>query len=638
MNPEQIHQLPLSAIERDPAQPRRTFDATELADLAHDIEASHVKQPIEVYQLEENRYRLKTGERRWRASKLARKTTIPAIIVDHTGDDLAELADQCKENALRKDLSPIEWAHVFARLRDEGGIATHQIPTWLSEHGLRTFSRPAVSNYLAMLDLPEWVTDRINDGRLSAAHAKFLCRAKGADEVFDYLREDVEMAEEEERHYTTRDAEDGVQWGFQEKTQRLDGAPFDLAGCKKCRFRRLIKNSGRDYQYCLSEPCYQGKVKQQEQARADELAADRAAREQAERQGEESTGGDNEERPAQPKTAAAGAKPAEPAQVRTVAGLGFATDYMPIDRMSIDTAECQGCASNKQTEEYGPTCFDTECYQRKHRAAGREVGRLGRVSALLDAWLREQCKARMGELSRQQVLLWVALGGPECKRISYGGHNYLFSNYRTPKEIDGVAKAMNWSSLAHLLNDPRSSEEQDSHDEDPVALAVDAIIDEMSRRPLRELAHFLSVDLSTYRVDEAYLKTLGTEGLTELLRLVVGDEADNMAGQSKTQRALRDLILADYVDAIGLPQELRDDWNKSQEPEAIDLPDISHMAEHLVDQAQEMIAAGDDRNLTTLLDIHTEAEERHWGAPVEYWESVDAAVRERIADVSQETE
>ena len=642
MPAQQIQHLPLDSIERDENQPRTLFDAQKLADLAHDIEQGEVKQPIEVFEIEPGRYRLKTGERRWRGSKLVRKATIPAIIVSQeTADPMADFIDQCKENALRQDLTPIEWARVFVRIRDEAGVATHQIPTYLAEHGLRIFSRSAISNHIAMLELPDWAIERINDGRLTPSHAKFLGRAKGAELALDALREDIEEAEELGTVYTTADAENAVYHAFAASYPDLDCASFDVTGCTKCRFRRTIKTDRRDAYFCLSEPCHQQKTAEARHAHEDQLAADRAEREriQAEAHGWEPESDHQEQEDQAPKVkhADAGTKPAEPEPVRDTSGLTYGDDYLPIAHADFDTTECQGCPSNKKTEFYNETCFDPECAKRKQRATSKEAGRLGRVSALLDDWLRGQIKRRLGEVERQQILLWAAIGGPGEKRMSWGGDAYVSSEHQTPKNIRRVAEAMNWSSFAHLLEDRRTKEEQDDPASDPVALAVDLIVDEMAKLPLRQLATYLEIDINAYRADEAYLKTLGTEGLTALLALVVGEHAETMVAQSKTQRAVRDLILADYVEQIGLPDELREDWRKSQEPKQQEMPKPHDMAKHLVDKARALAAAGDERNITTLLDILTEAEERHWAGNVEYWESVDAKARAAIEEVSEET-
>jgi ParB/RepB/Spo0J family partition protein len=111
--------IPVALIDRDPAQPRTHFDEAALADLAESIRAHGVIQPIEVEATGDGRYRLHHGERRWRASKLAGRETIPAVVAPPRAAD-ERLVRQALENLHREDLNPIDEARVYQGLIDHG--------------------------------------------------------------------------------------------------------------------------------------------------------------------------------------------------------------------------------------------------------------------------------------------------------------------------------------------------------------------------------------------------------------------------------------------------------------------------------------------------------------------------------------
>lgn len=119
MNGAHLVEIPVECIDRDPAQPRQYFDEVELAGLAESIRAHGVIQPVEVEATGDGRYRLHHGERRLRASRLAGRATIPAVVAPPRTADEA-LVRGLIENLHRADLNPIEEARVFARLIEMG--------------------------------------------------------------------------------------------------------------------------------------------------------------------------------------------------------------------------------------------------------------------------------------------------------------------------------------------------------------------------------------------------------------------------------------------------------------------------------------------------------------------------------------
>ena len=162
---DEVRMLPIHLIDPNREQPRRSFDEGALNDLAQSIRAVGVLQPIIVAQSGE-RYTIIAGERRYRASRLAEKTEIPAIVRDW--DEQTRLEAALIENLQRDNLNPIEEAMGVRRLMDETGLTQEQAAERLGE------SRPAVANLLRLLTLPDAVRQMLIEGRLSAGHGRAL--------------------------------------------------------------------------------------------------------------------------------------------------------------------------------------------------------------------------------------------------------------------------------------------------------------------------------------------------------------------------------------------------------------------------------------------------------------------------------
>lgn len=162
---DEVRMLPVHLIDPNREQPRRSFDEGALNDLAQSIRAVGVLQPIIVAQSGE-RYTIIAGERRYRASRLAEKTEIPAIVRDW--DEQTRLEAALIENLQRDNLNPIEEAMGVRRLMDETGLTQEQAAERLGK------SRPAVANLLRLLTLPDAVRQMLIEGKLSAGHGRAL--------------------------------------------------------------------------------------------------------------------------------------------------------------------------------------------------------------------------------------------------------------------------------------------------------------------------------------------------------------------------------------------------------------------------------------------------------------------------------
>ena len=164
-----VEQIPLDLIDENPYQTRRTFDPAAMTELAESIKASGLAQPIVVRPGTNGRYVLVLGERRCRASKLAGKKTVSAIVRALGDEQAAEMT--IVENLQRQDLNCLEQAHAFSRLSRDFNLTQEQI-------GQRTgISRESVANYTRLLKLPQGVLDLLGEGKLGFSEARVLLEA-----------------------------------------------------------------------------------------------------------------------------------------------------------------------------------------------------------------------------------------------------------------------------------------------------------------------------------------------------------------------------------------------------------------------------------------------------------------------------
>ena len=158
--------LNINEIIPNKEQPRKTFDQTALEELADSIRQHDVLQPLLVRPLPNGAYQLVAGERRWRASRLAELKEVPVIIKELTDTEAMEIA--IIENLQREDLNPIEEAEGLQTLIDKCGFTQEEVATSVGK------SRPAITNALRLLKLPEDVREMTKKGEISAGHARAL--------------------------------------------------------------------------------------------------------------------------------------------------------------------------------------------------------------------------------------------------------------------------------------------------------------------------------------------------------------------------------------------------------------------------------------------------------------------------------
>ena len=170
----ELRLLSVSRLEPRQDQPRSVFDDDALAELADSIRRYGVIQPVTARKLPSGYYQIIAGERRWRAARLAGLNEIPVRVIEADDRRAAELA--LVENLQREDLNPIEEARGYRALMDDYGLTQEETAQSVGR------SRPAVANALRLLNLSAPVMGMVEDGTLSAGHARALLSLSGEKE------------------------------------------------------------------------------------------------------------------------------------------------------------------------------------------------------------------------------------------------------------------------------------------------------------------------------------------------------------------------------------------------------------------------------------------------------------------------
>ena len=165
--------LPIAQVEASLKQPRKRFDDDTLADLAESIRQHGIIQPLVVRRLNTGYYQIISGERRWRAARMANLDEVPAIVIE--ADDRKAMELGLIENLQREDLNPMEEAQGYETLIQEHGMTQEEVAQRVGK------SRPAVANALRLLNLPENLKPLVEDGKLSGGHARALLPIKDHD-------------------------------------------------------------------------------------------------------------------------------------------------------------------------------------------------------------------------------------------------------------------------------------------------------------------------------------------------------------------------------------------------------------------------------------------------------------------------
>lgn len=157
--------LPIDQIKPNKGQPRKLFKPDELEELTDSIRQNGILQPLLVRHKDDH-YEIVAGERRYQAAREAGLSEVPVVIRDISDEDVFKLA--LIENLQRSDLSPLEEAHGYRQLIKDKGLTQEELANLLSK------SRSTITNTLRLLDLPEEVQELVDDGKLTAGHARAI--------------------------------------------------------------------------------------------------------------------------------------------------------------------------------------------------------------------------------------------------------------------------------------------------------------------------------------------------------------------------------------------------------------------------------------------------------------------------------
>jgi ParB family chromosome partitioning protein len=180
---DRIEKIPVAKLQPSPFQPRKHFDEAALAGLAASIKRHGIVQPLVVTPGAKDGYTLIAGERRWRAAKLAKLDTVPALV--RTSKELEQMELALIENVQRVDLSPLEQAVSIERLHEQFSLSYDEIATRLGK------ANSTVNNTVRLLRLPGDARDALAAGKISEGHARAILALKGDAERQAYLLQTI---------------------------------------------------------------------------------------------------------------------------------------------------------------------------------------------------------------------------------------------------------------------------------------------------------------------------------------------------------------------------------------------------------------------------------------------------------------
>ncbi len=205
-----VIEIPLTEIRSNPYQPRKDFDEKSLAEFAESIKEHGVIQPIIVKKSIKG-YELIAGERRTRASKMAGKETIPAIVRDFTDQEMMEVA--LLENIQREDLNPIEEAEAFNKIIEDNNFTQEEVAKKFGK------SRSYITNLLGLLHLPPKTRSYVQEGKISMGHARVLSKLSNPDQIEEIANKIIEEG------LSVRETEKITSTSETPKTNKIKRAP-----------------------------------------------------------------------------------------------------------------------------------------------------------------------------------------------------------------------------------------------------------------------------------------------------------------------------------------------------------------------------------------------------------------------------
>jgi len=207
-----VHTLKINDVEPDKNQPRKAFDDEKLSELASSIKQHGVIQPIVVKPIEDGRYSIVAGERRWRAARRAGLLEIPVVIREYSDREIREIS--LIENLQREDLNPIEEATGYKNLIEEFSLKQEEVASIIGK------SRPVIANAIRILSLPNEIIEMVKNNNITAGHAKALLSIENDAEKINLAKKieidkltvrDIEKFAEKKKKNTEKSEEETIE-------------------------------------------------------------------------------------------------------------------------------------------------------------------------------------------------------------------------------------------------------------------------------------------------------------------------------------------------------------------------------------------------------------------------------------------
>lgn len=209
---EEIYNIPLSKIEANPYQPRKVFDEDKIKELAASISENGVFQPIIVKEFDD-KFIIVSGERRYRACKMLRLETIPAIIRAYDEAKVAEIA--LIENLQRENLTAMEEASAYQNIMKELGLTQAELAQRIGK------SRSHITNMIGLLTLPTEVAQLVSEGKITMGHARPLSKLKSEKRIIEIAKDIVSKG------LSVRDVEDITRNEKKAKTIKVSSNKYE---------------------------------------------------------------------------------------------------------------------------------------------------------------------------------------------------------------------------------------------------------------------------------------------------------------------------------------------------------------------------------------------------------------------------
>jgi len=223
---DQQESLPVSLLHPGKFQPRKHFDEESLKELANSIEKSGIIQPIVVRKdTNEGGYEIIAGERRWRASKIAKLNSVPVIIRDLDNKQCLEIA--IIENIQRQDINPIEEGEAYKKLIDEFSYTHEELASVIGK------SRSHITNMIRMLSLSDSIKKMINEKKISMGHARALINVENAEDIAERIVS---------RSLSVRQTEKLIKDSYKQKKENQQHKNNDITAIEDTIYLRLGLN------------------------------------------------------------------------------------------------------------------------------------------------------------------------------------------------------------------------------------------------------------------------------------------------------------------------------------------------------------------------------------------------------------